>query len=156
MTRGTTRVNENQPPYCSTKPYVNPHVKAAAVFCSDGRFCSHTIEFIQHELASEPADCVVVPGGPAPLAASINNNPVLDQLVFLIEAHDIQTVLLIAHDDCGYYKARAVTGEALMPKQVEELMTAAENLRQRTPGVHIKAWIASVENTTMCFLPVQV
>jgi hypothetical protein len=54
----------------------------------------------------------------------------LEQLRFLIRAHDLQRLVLIAHQDCAFYTERLhVTSPQLETRQQDDLQAAAERLR---------------------------
>jgi len=80
-----------------------------AVHCSDHRFQGALREFLDETLGLKANyDLLAVPGGPQCLAET----PHLPKFAwagrkwfrFLIEAHSLQRVILIAHQDCGWYK----------------------------------------------------
>jgi len=120
-----------------------------AVFCSDERFVAATLEFLRRGLDMERCDLIVVAGGPAFIPQS--EAPLLERLDLLIKAHKIERVVLIAHDDCGYYKHRypKLPPEKLRQQQREELLTAVSALRQK--GIKAQAFFAFVDNGEVMF-----
>ncbi len=73
-----------------------------AVFCSDERFAGATLSFLENIFGNNRFDLVSVPGGPAFIS---KDEPVLmKHIELLIEEHKILNVILISHEDCGYYK----------------------------------------------------
>src|SRR5258708_1376240 len=96
--------------YQSPIPYEHARIHAAAIYCSDGRVGEHFDDFIQTGLGLPRYDRLALPGGPASLAghikARINEHAVLDELLFLMEAHEVTRVILIAHQNCAFYTSR--------------------------------------------------
>jgi len=120
-----------------------------AVFCSDERFVAATLEFLRRGLDMERCDLLVVAGGPAFIPQS--EVPLLERLDLLIKAHKIERVVLIAHDDCGYYKHRypKLAPERLRQQQREDLLAALSALRQK--GIKAQAFFAFVDSGEVVF-----
>ncbi|MEJ7613358.1 MAG: carbonic anhydrase [Candidatus Fervidibacter sacchari] len=120
-----------------------------AVFCSDERFVAATLEFLRRGLDMERCDLLVVAGGPAFIPQS--EVPLLERLDLLIKAHKIERVVLIAHDDCGYYKHRypKLVPERLRQQQREDLLAALSALRQK--GIKAQAFFAFVDSGEVVF-----
>ena len=121
--------------YESDLPYQQERMRAAAVYCSDGRVCEQYDDFLQHGLKLPWYDRVALPGGPACLAgysaARIAEAGVLDELRFLVEAHELQRIVLIQHEDCAFYKHRLeVREQSLEQLQKADLVRAAHMVRQ--------------------------
>jgi len=77
--------------------------------CSDHRFQGALREFLDRRLGLEANyDLMAIPGGPQALAET----PHLPKftwatrkwLRFLVDAHSLDRVILVAHQDCGWYK----------------------------------------------------
>src|SRR3954462_2850530 len=100
------------PPHAfrSSIPYNPERIGAAAIYCSDGRYNEQFDEFLHRHLGLPRYDRVVVPGAPGCLAGHISawraEEAVAEQLRFLIESHERERVVLIAHKGCGYYLKR--------------------------------------------------
>ncbi len=94
--------------YVSGLPYHTKRMHAAAVYCSDGRVCEQYDDFLQNGLHLPRYDRVALPGGPACLAghsqARIEEAGLLDELKFLVDAHGLEKVVLIQHEDCAFYR----------------------------------------------------
>ncbi len=119
------------------------------VFCSDERFVNATLEFLRRHLDIERCDLFVVAGGPAFI---VQNEPsLIDRLELLIKAHKIKNIVLIAHDDCGYYKHRyqKLSNDELKRKQIDDLKTAMASLRQK--GANVRCFFAFVEKGEVVF-----
>lgn len=95
-------------PYTSPLPFIHERIGAAAIYCSDGRYGEAMDEFLHDCLGLPHYDRVAIPGGAACLAGhmlAMRERSALDrQLKFLVESHGLSRVVLIAHQDCGFYK----------------------------------------------------
>jgi hypothetical protein len=129
------------------------HVRSFAISCSDGRFGECYDDFLHEALGLPHYDRLAVPGGPAHLTQPASG--IEDHARFLIEAHDIQHIVLIAHEDCGYYKHH-FTGhpDEIRDRQIEDLKLAARRLREGNVGLHIEAYYAAIEEDRVRFDPV--
>jgi hypothetical protein len=82
-------------------PFITERVGAAAIYCSDGRYGEIMDDFLHETLLLPHYDRVAVPGGAACLAGLLlvmHEHSAMDrQLKFLIEAHELTRVVLIAH-----------------------------------------------------------
>lgn len=134
--------------YNSPLPYEEARIRAAAVYCSDGRVGEHFDDFLQNGLGLPRYDRVALPGGPASLAgydeSTIESHAVMDELFFLIEAHGLQRVVLIQHQDCAFYQMRlGLKGEELRRIQDDDLSRAAQAIREHTGLEQIQGYFAS-------------
>src|SRR5688572_900772 len=106
----------------SLEPYDSARIRAAAIYCSDGRFGIHCDDFLINSLQLPRYDRLVVPGGPANLAGHLiayrEADALAQQLTFLIEAHGLKRVVLIGHEGCAFYTQRlCVSPRDLLEKQ---------------------------------------
>src|SRR4051812_18358718 len=94
--------------FTSAIPFVDERFKAAAIYCSDGHYFEQIEDFLHHGLHFPHYDCVAIPGGCACLAhqtAAMRERFALSrQLQFLMSAHRLTRVVLIAHQNCGFYR----------------------------------------------------
>jgi hypothetical protein len=124
-----------------------------AVYCSDHRFQGALREFLDQTLGLKANyDLLVVPGGPQGLAET----PHLPKfawashrwLRFLIEAHSLQRVILIAHQDCGWYKwlaeyeAHGARGFPARERQERDLSRVREFLAADFPRLRVETYYA--------------
>jgi hypothetical protein len=76
-------------------------IRAAAIYCSDGRYGEQIDDFLHNGLQLPRCDRLVVPGGPAALAGHFlafrEEDGLTEQMRFLIRAHELQRFVLIAH-----------------------------------------------------------
>jgi hypothetical protein len=113
-------------------------VRTAAVYCSDGRFGEQIDEFLSHLLGSALCDRLALPGGPASLRADPglpdDSKGTLDQLSFLVGVHEVQQVILIAHEPCAFYRERlGVPDVDQHDRQVEDLRAASRVVGRLAP-----------------------
>ena len=101
--------------YESPLPYEASRIRAAAIYCSDGRVGEHFDDFLQHGLGLPRYDRVTLPGGPACLAghpqAHLEEQGVVDELRFLVDVHGLKRLVLLQHGGCAFYKSRLELNE---------------------------------------------
>jgi hypothetical protein len=104
-------------------------VGAAAIYCCDGRYGDHFDEFLHKGLHLPRYDRLALPGGAACLAGHFlafkEEEALVEQLRFLIRAHELSRIVLIAHQDCGFYAGRLRLPAAQVEDQQREDMQAA-------------------------------
>src|ERR1700736_3295823 len=108
------------PQYQSPLPFDPQRIQAAAVHCSDGRFGEHIDDLLHNVLGLPRYDRLAVPGGAACLAGHFatyrEEDALSEQLRFLIAAHRLRRVVLIAHEGCAYYSS----GFTFPPRHLED------------------------------------
>ncbi|MCS7224929.1 MAG: hypothetical protein NZ959_10315 [Armatimonadetes bacterium] len=125
------------------------------VFCSDGRFAGRCRQFVERELGISRYDQFIVPGGPAWLilrSETFTEYDVAKEAVtFLIEAHQIKKVILIAHEDCGFYRHRIFYNDPkdLIATQKRDLKEAGQVLRAWFPELEVRSFYATVRQGTI-------
>ncbi len=141
-------------------PFEPVRIHAAAVYCSDGRFGEHFDEFLEQGLGLPRYDRLVLPGGPVGLIPTEEepnptSNSVIEDLCFLVNAHQLERVVLIAHDGCAYYTERLqLTGSEREHMQHEDLAYAAALVREHTGIQSVECWFARIVQDGVCFEPV--
>jgi hypothetical protein len=145
----------------SSLPYQAVRIHAAAVYCSDGRVGEHFDDFLHDGLMLPRYDRVALPGGPASLAGYVAARPeeesVVDELKFLVEAHDLKRVVLIQHQDCAFYTTRLqVPKRFLESLQRADLVRAAFMIQRTTAIEKIDAFFARRTRTGLQFEPVAI
>jgi hypothetical protein len=126
------------------------------VCCSDGRWHTQVEEFIRKFVPERP-DLYVVPGGPAGLStwsSSFDEARVAERsLHFLAEAHELQSVWLIAHADCAYYRARLHPhdGAFIVRRQLEDMQRAAEAIAHWYPSIAVHRIFAHRQDGRVLF-----
>ena len=147
--------------YDSTVPYESTRIHAAAIYCSDGRIGEHFDDFLQNGLALPRYDRLALPGGPACLAghpqAHLEEQGVVDELKFLVEAHELQRVVLIMHEGCAFYAARlGLTERRMELVQRADLVRAAAFVRRVTGLDRVEGYYARRLEGRTRFEPVEV
>lgn len=153
--------NTTGTPYRSSVVYEEARIHAAAVYCSDGRVGEHFDDFLQNGLGLPRYDRVALPGGPASLAgysdSTIEAQAVMDELIFLVEAHGLERIVLIQHQACAFYRMRlGLEGERLRRIQDDDLSRAAQAIHEHTGVKNIDGFFASLENNSIQFRPVPI
>jgi hypothetical protein len=121
-----------------------------AIHCSDHRFQMGLREFLDERLGLRANyDAVVVPGGPQCLV-EVTPLPKFSWASrkwskMLIQAHSLKRLVLIAHQDCGWYKwleEWQPTHGAVRRKQEEDLRAASRVALQLVPGLVVDLFYA--------------
>lgn len=147
--------------FVSSRPFGDPHVDTLCLYCSDGRFAVQTAEFLEARAGHGVCDRLVVPGGPSSLAggpAVWREGEVLaESLRFLLRAHDLKRILLVVHEDCGFYRGRLGLdpGPEMQTRQLEDLRKAVARVRGFASAVEVEAYFARIVNGKVCFERVQ-
>ena len=142
--------------YDSAIPYVAQRIRAAAIYCSDGRVGEHFDDFLQNGLKLPRYDRLALPGGPACLAghteAHLEEQGVVDELKFLVDAHELERVILVAHEGCAFYAHRLHLPEQyLAPQQKIDLVKAAGFVRRITGLQRVDGYFARLDGSRICF-----
>lgn len=151
-----------QPPYAfvSSIAYENARIHAAAVYCSDGRVGEQIDEFLHQGLGLPRYDRLACPGGPVALSGRFlafwEAQGVERQLRFLVRAHGLETVVLIAHEGCAYYREhlRILPAQAHC-EQRADLERAAALVRRLDPRLEVRAYFAHLVATELAFARVE-
>ena len=146
--------------YISRLPYLKDRIHAAAMYCSDGRVGEHFDDFMQVGLQLPRYDRLALPGGPACLAgyteARLEEEGVIDELRFLVSAHNLSRIVLIQHQDCAFYKARLKVREQSMEQlQKADLVRSAYTIRHWVKLDQIEGYYLRKTEEGIVFEPVQ-
>lgn len=140
----------------SKTSYEAEHPPALAMYCSDGRF-TNAVEELLESLGYERLDTLTIPGGPAHLspntATASETQLIGDAASFLISAHHVSHVVLLAHDHCGHYRHRffALGDEDMRLKQEEDLRAARQTLINAHPGLDVRTFFATPDRGKVRF-----
>ena len=132
---------------------------ALAVYCSDGRFTEAVDELLE-QLGHPRLDALLIPGGPGLLNHKTSGYADCDTFSrsaeFLIREHHITTVVLLAHEKCGFYarKFPDLTPDEIKERQHHDLRHAARELAETHPRLRIETVIAVPDNGHVRFDPV--
>lgn len=134
--------------WTSSVPFSNQRIRAAAVYCSDGRIGEQCDDLCQNALGLPRYDRLVVPGGAACLAGhpeiEHEEHAAHEELRFLIDVHAIERVVLIAHEGCAFYSHRLrVRGDDLRARQIDDLALAAQHVQRLAPSLRVEAFFAA-------------
>ena len=145
--------------YVSRLPYCSDRSHAAALYCSDGRVGEHFDDFVMNGLNFLRYDRVALPGGPACLAgyaqARLEEEGVVDELKFLIEAHGLSKIILIQHEGCAFYSSRLkVRSQSVEQLQIADLARAAYSIRHWTSLTDIEGYMLRMRPEGVIFEPV--
>ena len=143
------------------KSYISPigfeheRIGAAAVYCSDGRYGEQMDEFLHQGLGFPRYDRVAMPGGAAALGShfvTMREEMALErQLRFLITSHQLNHIVLIAHQDCGYYQQIRLREKTLEAQQWTDLRRAAERIRTYAPNLTVLGYLARRDDDAVVF-----
>ena len=145
--------------FTSYIPYDSVRIHTAAIYCSDGRIGAQTADFLSAGLGVPRYDRVCLPGGPASLAghpqAYVQQQGVVDELHFLVEAHKLERVILIAHEGCAFYSTRlGLDSPELETYQLEDLHRATAFVNEVTGVQNVDAYFARLKYGCLAFEPV--
>jgi carbonic anhydrase len=128
-------------------PFDKSHPDALAVYCSDGRFTAAVDELLE-KLGHPRLDTLTIPGGPGLLNHKTSGYSDCDTFSrsaeFLIREHHITTVVLLAHEGCGFYarKFPDLSAEQIRKRQHDDLRLAMRELVETHPRLQTFAYIA--------------
>jgi hypothetical protein len=145
----TVEMGPELPPvvFTSTERWHSERIGALALYCSDGRWGEAFDEFCHKHLQIPRYDRLAVPGGPAKLVpqddGTDEDRGVRAQIDFLVQAHELERLVLITHYGCAYYGHRLQrTPTECLPAQTDDVRTAAALLRRWYPGLRVEAYLA--------------
>jgi hypothetical protein len=143
--------------FTSTERWNPERIGGIALYCSDGRWGEGFDEFCHKHLQLPRYDRLALAGGPACFAPKDEkgkalSEAVLEQLAFLVTAHELKRIILIAHYGCALYAAQLQRKpDDCLPIQMEDLRTVSEKLRRRFEGVKVEAFLAMRKGTALSF-----
>ncbi|PYV15242.1 MAG: hypothetical protein DMG21_15580 [Acidobacteria bacterium] len=123
------------------------------VFCSDHRFQAGIQEFLSQGLRiSEDCDLLVIPGGPQCLTL-VEYLPKFSWAGwrwtrFLVDAHDLKRLILIAHQDCGWYKELPMhlhNSTEPRKRQEQDMKRVQVAVANELPNLTIESYYASYD-----------
>lgn len=122
-------------------------IRAAAVYCSDGRFGEQFDDFLHNALELPRYDRLALPGGAACLAGHFlafhQEENLIEQLRFLVKIHGLQRLVLIGHQDCAFYTERLnVSPLRLETQQWDDMQTAIQRIHWFLHDLRVDAFFA--------------
>jgi hypothetical protein len=133
--------------YESSLAFDTNRIRAAAVYCSDGRLGDQFDELMHTALKLPRYDRLAVPGGAACLASHFSayreEEGVVEQLRFLVHVHGLERIVLIAHEGCAFYTERLhVSPLQMESQQHEDLKKAVRRVQSVRSGLLVHAFFA--------------
>jgi hypothetical protein len=139
------------PSYTAPSKVDHTQTDVLVVHCSDHRFQAGLRDFLNQGLdLKSNYDLLVLPGGPQCLTL-VEYLPKFawagwKWFRFLVEAHSLKRLILIAHEDCGWYKELPLhlhTSSDPRRRQEEDLQRVRERLSADFPELRIELYYAS-------------
>ncbi len=143
----------------TTAPFEPSYPTALAVYCSDGRFTASVDELLA-TLGHPRLDTLTIPGGPGLLNHRTSGYGDCDTFSrsaeFLIREHHLTTVVLLAHEKCGFYarKFPDLSPEQIKERQLDDLRLAVRELTATHPRLKVDAFVAVPVGEHVRFDPV--
>jgi hypothetical protein len=145
--------------FAAPTPWSDQRPGSLVVCCSDGRWHTQVEEFVR-EFVSDRPDLFAVPGGPAGLSvwsSSFDEAHVAERnFRFLAEQHQLQSVWLIAHGDCAYYRTKyhPHDHEFIVRRQLEDLNRGVETILRWYPHIVVHQIFAKRDGNRVVFVSV--
>ncbi|NCO40579.1 MAG: hypothetical protein GW911_18510 [Armatimonadetes bacterium] len=137
--------------------WTGPAVDTLAVFCSDGRFKQMVDQFLRDGLKIPNCDVFAVPGGAGWLTVGMFNHKECDVanrwLDALIQKHNLKRAVLLAHEDCAFYKEKCKGSSPLeiQKQQLTELHEAGDRLQRMAGSVQVELYYADIVDDHVTF-----
>jgi hypothetical protein len=147
--------------FLSAVPFDQARIRAAAIYCSDGRFGEQIDEFLHQGLGLPRYDRLAVPGGPACYTGSLSvfweGHSGERALDFLARVHGLERLVLIQHAGCAFYLEILKTRpEDLEARQRHDLARAAARVRATQPALKVEGFLARRNESQILFEPVPI
>ncbi len=124
------------------------------IACADGRWRDHIEDFVATALKVDPAyDLLMVPGGAEPLALADlipkDFSFLRRRLEMLVRAHGTRRIILIAHENCGWYRERKIGPFTVdvQARQIADLRRARGYMTDWFEGATVETYFARVDGT---------
>jgi len=157
----TTPATESRRAFISSVAFDPARIRAASIYCSDGRVGEQIDEFLHQGLGLPRYDRLAVPGGPACLSGALSvfweSHSAERQLDFLCHVHKLEKLVMIAHEGCAFYLDwLKVKPEEFAARQAEDVKRAAIRVRQAQPTLKLEAYLARRQDTRVWFEPIPI
>ncbi len=137
--------------FVSNVPVFQGEVKTLVIHCSQHNFQPQIDDFVRNGLGKESFDRIAVPGGPQFLLGIYYLPKFMwtgnKWAQFLVEKHGLEEAIVIAHEDCGWYKEMIVPASAtpkmLKTKATSDLEKAIYTV-EKICRVHASAFYAQI------------
>ncbi len=134
--------------------------EALVIHCGDPRFQTAFRRFVTEELGIQHYALIVLGGGVHAFGAQSflpkNFKILWEQVKFFIRSQNLKQVIIINHEDCGWYhKLSGYHPTIDLPvKGKLDLRQAAQTLLKDFAGVQVRSYWAGIENDHVYFTPV--
>jgi hypothetical protein len=133
--------------FISTFAFDEERIRAASIYCSDGRYGEQMDEFLHERLGLPRYDRLAVPGGPACLSGSLavfwEGRSAEQQLDFLRRVHGLERVVLIAHEGCAFYREwLKVPADQMLARQRADLAAAKKRIGHLDAKLVVEGYFA--------------
>jgi hypothetical protein len=132
--------------YHASERWHPERIGAMALYCSDGRWGEAFDEFCHRHLQIPRYDRWAVPGGPAWVNAPHGSEYLKAtriQLDFLVQAHELERLVLITHFGCAWYgHLLKRPPEECLGEQMNDVRKAAATLNGWYPGLIVDCYLA--------------
>ena len=147
--------------FISSIAFDQARIRAASIYCSDGRFGEQMDEFLHQGLGLPRYDRLAVPGGPACLSGALSvfweSHSAERQLDFLCHVHKLERLIMIAHEGCAFYlEWLKVKPEEFAARQLDDVKRAATRVRQSQPTLKVEAYLARRQDAQIWFEPIPI
>jgi hypothetical protein len=141
----------DMPSYQSSSKINRADTDVLVVYCSDHRFQAGLHEFLSHGLnLQDNYALLAIPGGPQSLTL-VEYLPKFSWVSrkwfrFLAENHHLKRMILIAHQDCGWYKSlpfHLFGSSDPRRRQEEDLRKARQALAKDFPELGVELYYAT-------------
>jgi hypothetical protein len=159
MVSTTIREVPSQTRYDSPILFNEDRIRAAAVYCSDGRYGEQFDDFLHNALNLPRYDRLAIAGGPGCFAGHFmayrEAEGAAEHLRFLARVHKLERVVLIQHQGCAFYReVLNVRPSEALRMQEEDLAKAALRVRELAFGLEVEAYLCRREDEAIWFEPV--
>jgi Putative carbonic anhydrase len=141
--------------YRSQFPWVAEPSRVLVIACSDGRWRAQTLDFVTNELGLDAHfHMVEVPGGVEPLTlldlVPKDFNFLRRRVDMLVQLHRIRRIILVAHQDCGWYLQRKIGPMRvdLRSRQLADLKHVRARARDLFGDVAVETYYARLEGAS--------
>jgi len=143
------------PSYVSSSKVERAGTDVLVVHCSSSRFQAGLHDFLNQGLnLRSNYDLLVIPGGPQCLTL-IEYLPKFSWagwkwFRFLVETHELKRLILIAHQDCSWYKDLPLhlhTASDARQRQEEDLHRAKAKLTKEFPHLRVELYYAAWDSS---------
>lgn len=143
------------PSYVSTSKVERASTEVLVVHCSSSRFQAGMSDFLNQGLnLHSNYDLLVIPGGPQCLTL-VEYLPKFSWagwkwFRFLVENHELKRLILVAHQDCSWYKDLPLhlhTVSDPRQRQEEDLHRAKAKLTKEFPHLHVDLYYAASDSS---------